>query len=70
MVLCGGVAANSHLRAAVLEACQKNGATLYMPPVSLCGDNGAMVAMQGYFEFMAGKRASLDLNASAVHVEL
>ena len=70
MVLCGGVAANSHLRAAVLEACQKYGATLYMPPVSLCGDNGAMVAMQGYFEFMAGKRASLDLNASAVHVEL
>ena len=70
MVLCGGVAANSQQRAAVREACQKNGATLYMPPVSLCGDNGAMVAMQGYFEFMAGKRASLDLNASAVHVEL
>ena len=69
MVLCGGVAANSHLRAAVLEACQNNGATLYMPPVSLCGDNGAMVAMQGYFEFIAGRRASLDLNASAVQIE-
>ena len=69
MVLCGGVAANSHLRAAVREACEKNGATLYMPPVSLCGDNGAMVAMQGYFEYAAGKRASLDLNASAVQIE-
>lgn len=69
MVLCGGVAANSHLRAAVLEACEKNGATLYMPPVSLCGDNGAMVAMQGYFEYIAGKRASLDLNASAIQVD-
>ena len=69
MVLCGGVAANSHLRAAVLEACERNGAKLYMPPISLCGDNGAMVAMQGYFEFTAGKRASLDLNASAVQVE-
>ena len=69
MVLCGGVAANSHLRAAVLEACERNGATLYMPPVSLCGDNGAMVAMQGYFEYVAGKRASLDLNASAIQVE-
>lgn len=69
MVLCGGVAANSHLRAAVREACERNGATLYMPPVSLCGDNGAMVAMQGYFEYTAGKRASLDLNASAVQIE-
>lgn len=69
MVLCGGVAANSHLRAAVREACERNGATLYMPPVSLCGDNGAMVAMQGYFEYAAGKRASLDLNASAVQIE-
>lgn len=64
-VLCGGVAANSHLRAALTDVCRSNGATLYMAPVSLCGDNGAMVAMQGYYEFLAGKRAPLSLNASA-----
>ncbi len=70
LVLCGGVAANSHLRLAIDKVCKKHGATLYMPPISLCGDNGAMVAMQGYFEFAAGKRASLDLNASAVQLEM
>lgn len=69
LVLCGGVAANSHLRAAVKKVCLKNDTVLYMPPISLCGDNGAMVAMQGYFEYMAGKRADLSLNASAVQIE-
>ncbi len=69
LVLCGGVAANSHLRAAIGEVCERHGAKLYMPPISLCGDNGAMVAMQGYFEYAAGKRAGLDLNASAVQIE-
>ena len=70
LVLAGGVAANSHLRGALEALCRSAGVRLAMPDRSLCGDNGAMVAMQGYFEFMAGKRASLDLNASAVHVEL
>ncbi len=69
LVLCGGVAANSHLRAAVGEVCKKHSARLYMPPVSLCGDNGAMVAMQGYFEYASGKRAGPDLNASAIQIE-
>ncbi len=65
LVMSGGVAANSHLRAAVGEACRKSGAELILPPVSLCGDNGVMVAAQGYYELKAGRIADSYLNASA-----
>lgn len=65
LVLAGGVAANSHLRARLTEVCATHGARLSVPPISLCGDNGAMVAMAGSFEFLAGRRAGTDLNASA-----
>ena len=37
----------------------------YLPPLSLCGDNGAMVGAQAYYEYRAGVRAGLDLNAAA-----
>ena len=67
VVLAGGVAANSHLRRAVGELCEKRGVNFRVPPVSLCGDNGAMIAMQGAFEFIAGNVDGLDLGASAVH---
>ena len=36
-----------------------------MPPLKLCGDNGAMLASQGYFDFISGKRAPLSQNAFA-----
>ena len=65
LVLAGGVAANSHLRRALQELCDARGVTLATPPISLCGDNGAMVAAAGYFSFAAGERAGTDLNASA-----
>ena len=65
LVMSGGVAANSHLRAAVGKACEKAGASLILPPVSLCGDNGVMVAAQGYYELKAGRIADTYLNASA-----
>lgn len=65
LVMSGGVAANSHLRAAVGDACRKSGAQLILPPVSLCGDNGVMVAAQGYYELKAGRIADSYLNASA-----
>ena len=65
LVLAGGVAANSHLRARLDEVCRKNGAKLCVPPLSLCGDNGAMVAAAGYFEYRAGHFSSTDLNAMA-----
>jgi len=65
LVLAGGVAANSHLRKALLAVCEKKGVRFSVPPVSLCGDNGAMVAAAGYFEYQDGNFASTDLNACA-----
>ncbi len=65
IVLAGGVAANSHLRSAVAETAEKFGAKLYLPPLKLCGDNAAMIASQGYFEFLDGVRGGTDLNAFA-----
>lgn len=65
LVLAGGVAANSHLRRAVEKAAAECGAEVFIPPVSLCGDNGAMVGAQTYFEYTAGVRADSDLNAYA-----
>lgn len=65
VVLSGGVAANSHLRKACAETAAKYGKKLYLPPLRLCGDNAAMIAAQGYYEFLAGARADLSLNAFA-----
>ena len=65
LILAGGVAANSHLRNALTELCNKHGATLYAPPISLCGDNAAMIAAAGYYEFLDGNLADTSLNASA-----
>ena len=64
VVLAGGVSANSGLRARMEEVCRKEGLTLYYPPVSLCGDNAAMVAAQGCFEYLSGNIAGADLNAA------
>ena len=60
--LAGGVAANGRLRALLNEGAQKLGARLCLPRTALCGDNGAMIAAQGYYEYQAGNRAGLDLN--------
>ena len=65
LILAGGVAANSHLRNALQALCRKHGATLYAPPVSLCGDNAAMIAAAGYYEYLDGNLADSSLNASA-----
>ena len=65
MVLAGGVAANSHLRASLTEMCEKCGVTLYAPPISLCGDNAAMIAAAGYYQYLDGDTADTSLNASA-----
>ena len=65
IVLAGGVSANSGLRAGMEKACQERGFSLYAPPLSLCGDNGAMVAAQGYYELLAGHTAGMELNAIA-----
>lgn len=66
VVLAGGVSANSHLRAAATAVCEKQKARLCLPPLSLCGDNAAMIAAQGYYEYLNGQKDGTDLNASAV----
>ncbi len=65
LLLAGGVAANSHIREVAKKVCDAFGATLYLPPLSLCGDNGAMIAAQGYYNFKAGITADTSLNAHA-----
>lgn len=65
LVIAGGVAANTHLRASLEALCARLGVRLAMPERALCGDNGAMVAAAGYYDFLAGHRANVDLNASA-----
>lgn len=65
IVLAGGVSANSVLRRRMTETCKKRGWDLYFPELKYCGDNGAMVASQGYFEFINGNIADLSLNAVA-----
>ena len=65
LAVAGGVAANSHIREAFRQACISAGAELYMPSLGLCGDNGAMIACQGYYEYLAGNIAGQELNAVA-----
>lgn len=65
IVVAGGVSANSSLRAKLKAACEQRGYQLFVPPLNLCGDNAAMIGAQGYFEYLAGNTAGLDLNASA-----
>ena len=61
----GGVSANSGVRNTLAAACEKNGFTLCMPPLTLCGDNAAMIAAQGYYNYLAGITADETLNAVA-----
>lgn len=61
--LAGGVASNSALRKAAMEACEQNGIAFYCPPPILCTDNAAMIGCAGYYEYRKGVRSGLDLNA-------
>ncbi|MBR6479557.1 MAG: tRNA (adenosine(37)-N6)-threonylcarbamoyltransferase complex transferase subunit TsaD [Clostridia bacterium] len=65
MVLAGGVSANSVLRERMTSCCASHGWQMFMPSLDLCGDNAAMVGAQGYYEYIAGYTAGLDLNARA-----
>ena len=60
--LAGGVAANGRLRQLVNDGAQKLGARVYLPELKFCGDNGAMIAAQGYYQYIAGHTAGLELN--------
>ncbi|MEA4965045.1 MAG: tRNA (adenosine(37)-N6)-threonylcarbamoyltransferase complex transferase subunit TsaD [Oscillospiraceae bacterium] len=65
LAVAGGVAANSRIRADFERHAGLAGAALYLPPLSLCGDNGAMIGSQGYYEYLAGNLADQSLNGYA-----
>jgi len=65
IVLSGGVAANSELRRRMIEMAGERGVELFLPPISLCTDNAAMIASAGYFHLNSNNIAGLDLNPQA-----
>ncbi|OCN01132.1 tRNA N6-adenosine(37)-threonylcarbamoyltransferase complex transferase subunit TsaD [Clostridium sp. W14A] len=65
LVTAGGVSANSLLRRELKTVCRERGLSFYCPRLDLCGDNGAMVAAQGFYEYAAGNVAGPGLNARA-----
>jgi N6-L-threonylcarbamoyladenine synthase len=65
LAVAGGVAANSRIRRDVQAAADKLGVQVYMPPLSLCGDNAAMIGSQAYYEYLNGNIAGMELNAYA-----
>lgn len=65
LAVAGGVAANSWIRRDITQMAQERGVEVYMPPLSLCGDNAAMIGAQAYYEYQAGNLADMSLNAYA-----
>ncbi|ABF91850.1 MULTISPECIES: tRNA (adenosine(37)-N6)-threonylcarbamoyltransferase complex transferase subunit TsaD [Myxococcus] len=63
LVLCGGVAANSRLRALCQARAEERGLNMFLPPVRLCTDNGAMIAVAGYEAYRRGLRGDFRLAA-------
>lgn len=61
--IAGGVASNGTLRQAFAKACEKEGIQFYHPSPIFCTDNAAMIGVAGYYEYLAGTRSGLDLNA-------
>ena len=65
IAVAGGVAANSRIRSDLLKAAEELGAEVFLPPLILCGDNGAMIGAQAYYEYLAGNTGDMRLNAYA-----
>ena len=66
VTVAGGVAANSHLRRELSLLAKRRKVKLFIPPLPFCGDNAAMIAAQGYREYLAGNLRDSSLNASAL----
>ena len=62
-VIAGGVSRNSYIRKAFTDLGKEMNLEIYYPEPILCTDNGAMIAAQGYFNYIKGERADLNLNA-------
>ena len=65
VAIAGGVSANSGVRTLLQSECDSKNIKLFMPPLSLCGDNAAMIGCQAYYNFLSGIRADESLNAIA-----
>ncbi|MBI3503004.1 MAG: tRNA (adenosine(37)-N6)-threonylcarbamoyltransferase complex transferase subunit TsaD [Bacteroidetes bacterium] len=65
IAIAGGVAANSGLRNAIIEAGKKFHWNTYIPPFEFCTDNAAMIAVAGYFKYLKGEFAEQNVAASA-----
>ncbi|MDA9558655.1 tRNA (adenosine(37)-N6)-threonylcarbamoyltransferase complex transferase subunit TsaD [Alphaproteobacteria bacterium] len=64
VVIAGGVAANKYLRKNLHNEVEKNNKKLFLPPVNLCTDNGAMIAWAGYELYKSGIRSNMNIRAS------
>ena len=65
VIVAGGVAANKGLRNAMTELCEELKVELSIPPMKYCTDNGTMIAAAGYYAYLDGRRANLDLNSKS-----
>ena len=65
VIVAGGVAANNGLRTAMKELCDELNVDLSIPPMKYCTDNGTMIAAAGYYAYLEGRRADLDLNSKS-----
>lgn len=65
VIVAGGVAANNGLREAMTELCSNLNVDLSIPPMKYCTDNGTMIAAAGYYAYLEGRRADLNLNSKS-----
>lgn len=65
IIVAGGVAANQGLRTAISNLADEYNINLSIPPMKYCTDNATMIAAAGYYAYLDGRRADLNLNAKS-----